>query len=168
MADLRSQLEAWRGRRLWLLGVGNPARGDDGFGVRLVEALQARLRGEDSRLQAVDAGTCPERYVGVAARAGCEELVLADAVDFGGAPGALLLAGAEELLARPITTATHRVPLSALALYAGGLGVRAWLLGVQPASLREGDALSPAVAGTLDALVQLLASAMVRGEGVAA
>ncbi len=168
MADLRSQLEAWRGRRVWLLGVGSPERGDDGFGLHLVEALQARLRGQDAALQAIDAGTCPERYVGVAARAGCQELVFADAVDFGGAPGALLLAGAEELLSRPVTTATHRVPLSALAQYAGGLGVRAWLLGVQPATLRAGDALSPAVAGTLDALVQLLGSAMVGGEGVAA
>ncbi len=79
-----------------------------------------------------------------------------------------MVAGAEELLARPVTTATHRVPLSALALYAGGLGVRAWLLGVQPASLGQGDALSPAVAGTLDALVQLLGSVVVGGEGVAA
>jgi len=151
MADLRSQLRAWRGRRLWLLGVGNPARGDDGFGVRLVERLAPR-----ADLQLQDAGTCPERYVGLAAQEGCQELVFADAVDFGAAPGALLLAGTAELRDRPLATSTHRVPLPVLARYAEGLGVRAWILGVQPASLAEGEPLSPPVAGTLEALVALL------------
>jgi hypothetical protein len=94
--------------------------------------------------------------VGEAARAGCDDLVFADAVDFGGEPGALLLAGTEELLARPVGTSTHRVPLSVLAQYAEGLGVRAWLLGVQPASLRLERTLSPEVAGTLEALVEIL------------
>jgi hydrogenase 3 maturation protease len=160
MPDLRSRLEAWRGRRLWLLGVGNPERGDDGFGVRLVEALQQRLRTETERIRLIDVGTCPERYVGEAARAGSQDLVFADAVDFGGQPGALLLAGTEELLARPVSTATHRVPLAVLAQYAEGLGMRAWLLGVQPASLLHGNGLSPEVAGTLDALVALLGRAL--------
>lgn len=160
MSDLRSQLEAWRGRRLRLLGVGSVERGDDGFGVRLAGAVRDRLGGEGPHVQALDVGTCPERYVGEAARAGCEVLVFADAVDFGGAPGGLLLASAEELRSRPVGTSTHRVPLSVLAQYAEGLGVRAWLLGVQPASLREGDGLSPEVAGTLEALVELLGAAL--------
>lgn len=160
MSDLRSQLEAWRGRRLWLLGVGNAERGDDGFGVRLAEQVREGAGGAESSLRALDVGTCPERYVGEAARAGCEELVFADAVDFGAAPGALLLASAEELRARPVGTSTHRVPLSVLAQYAEGLGVRAWLLGVQPASLRDGDGLSPEVAGTMEALVEILEEAL--------
>lgn len=168
MPDLRSQLEAWRGRRLWLLGVGNVERGDDGFGVRLAEALRERFGGDAAPIHAIDAGTCPERYVGLAAREGCQELVFADAVDFGGAPGALLLAPTDELLSRPLGTATHRVPLAVLAQYAEGLGVRAWLLGVQPGSLEAGNALSAEVAGTLDALVRILGTAMAGGEGVAA
>jgi hydrogenase maturation protease len=159
MRDLRSQLEAWRGRRLWLLGVGNPGRGDDGFGPRLVERLRERLGG-DACPRLLDVGTCPERYVGVAAREGCQELVFADAVDFGGAPGSLLVAGTEELAARRVGTSTHRVPLPVLAQYAEGLGTRAWLLGVQPASLREGEAPSPEVEGTLEALVELLGVAL--------
>jgi hydrogenase maturation protease len=169
--DLRSHLEAWRGRRLWLLGVGNPERGDDGFGVLLARALgraQGQADEHDAPIRVLDAGTCPERYVGLAAQQGCQELVFADAVDFGAAPGSLLLAGTDELRSRPLGTATHRVPLAVLAQYAEGLGVRAWLLGVQPASLGTGDGLSPAVAGTLDALVRILGSALVGGEGVAA
>jgi hydrogenase 3 maturation protease len=160
MEDLRSQLQAWRGRRLWLLGVGNPGQGDDGFGVRLVEELRVALGDRDASLRLENVGTCPERYVGLAAQGGCQELVFADAVDFGGAPGALLLVPTAELSARRIGTSTHRVPLTVLAEYAEGLGLRAWILGVQPASLREGDPLSPAVAGTLEAVVGLLGTVL--------
>jgi len=160
MPDLLTQLKAFRGRRLWLLGVGNPERGDDGFGVKLAEALRERLGGEDGPVRALDVGTSPERWVGRAVSQGCEELVLADAVDFGGSPGDLFLAQASELPARATGAATHRVPLSLLARYAEGLGARAWLLGVQPGSLDPGAALSPEVKGTLESLAGILGLAL--------
>jgi hydrogenase maturation protease len=163
MIELRFPFESWRGRRLWMLGVGNAERGDDGFGTRLVEELSAALRHDGAPVRFIDVGTCPERYVGEAARAGCQELVFADAVDFGGAPGALLLADTEDLLKRPVATSAHRVPLPVLAQYAQGLGVRAWLLGVQPASLAAGAGLSPEASGTLVALVQILGQALAVG-----
>lgn len=163
MQQLRSRIDGWRGRRLWLLGVGNPEQGDDGFGVRLVARLEPLLHGGAAPIRLLDTGTCPERYVGLAAQAGCQELVFADAVDVRGAPGAAILAGAEELRTRPVGTSTHRVPLAILAQYAEGLGCRAWLLGVQPASLERGRELSPAVAGTLEALVELLRQALGAG-----
>jgi hydrogenase maturation protease len=157
MADLAHELAAWRGRRVCILGVGSVDRGDDAFGVRLAQGLAPALGGGPAR--AVDAGTWPERYVGLAAEEGAEAVVFADAVRFGGAPGALLFAATTELLARPPTTATHRVPISVLARYAEGLGMRAFLLGVEPGTL-EGTALSPAVAGTLRAATELLAGVL--------
>jgi hydrogenase maturation protease len=159
MADLRSELARWRGRRVVLVGAGNVLEGDDGFGVRLARAVEARGAGGEPRLCAIDAGISPERWVGQAVRAGAEVLILADAVDFDGAPGELLLASAEELQARPLSASTHRVPLSVLAQYAEGLGASAFVLGVQPASLRPGAELSPVVAATLDALVEILCGA---------
>jgi len=160
MAGLLAQLEPLRGRRLWLLGVGNPERGDDGFGVRLARALLERLGAEEGPVRAVDAGTSPENWVGQAVREGCEELVLADAVDFGGSPGDLFLARATELGGRVSGASTHRVPLPVLAKYAEGLGARAWLLGVQPGSLEPRPALSPEVNGTLESLVEILGQAL--------
>ncbi len=160
MADLRAQLEAWRGRRLWVLGAGNPEHGDDGFGVRLAEELHRR---EGQALRAVDVGVAPERWVGVAVQGGCEELVFADAVDFGAGPGALLLAGTDDLRSRRVGTPTHRVPLAVLAQYAEGLGAKAWLLGVQPASLAPGAGLSPEVSRTLEALVEVFEQTVCRG-----
>jgi hydrogenase 3 maturation protease len=160
MPDLLRQFEAWRGRRLWLLGVGSLEHGDDGFGVRLAAALQARLRGTRAPVRVVNAGLCPERYVGLAARVGCQELVFADAADFGARPGALLLASAADLLSRGPAASTHRVPLSVLAQYAEALGLRAWLLGVQPGSLRSACGLSPPVAAAVESLAELLAVAL--------
>jgi hydrogenase maturation protease len=157
MPDLVHELAGWRGRRLCLLGVGNVERGDDGFGVRLAEALGPRLAGGPAR--ALDAGTCPERYVDLTAQQGFEALVFADAARFGAAPGTLLLAGTAELLARPPAAATHRVPISVLAQYAEGLGLRAWLLAVEPWTL-QGAELSRPVAGTLCVLTELLAGAL--------
>ncbi len=160
MQDLRSQLQAWRGRRLWVLGAGNPERGDDGFGVRLAEELHRR---EGDALRALDVGVAPERWVGVAVQGGCQELVFADAADFGGAPGSLLLAGAEDLRSSRVATSTHRVPLAVLARYAEGLGARAWVLGVQPASLEPGVGLAPEVARTLETVVEVFEQTVCRG-----
>ncbi len=157
MPDLAREIAGWRGSKLWLLGVGNAAHGDDGFGVRLVEALGPRLDGETVR--ALDVGIAPERFVGRAAAEGCQALVFADAARFGATPGAVLLADAAQLKARPPAASTHRVPVSILAQYAEGLGMRAWLLGVQPATL-EGERLSPQVAGTVRALTEILAGAL--------
>lgn len=157
MSDLVHQLVAWRGRRVCLLGVGDVRRGDDGFGVRLAWALVPRLAGGQAR--AVDAGTCPERYVGAAAADGFETLVFADAARFGAVPGTLVLAETSELLTRPPAAATHRVPISVLAQYAEGLGMRAFLLGVEPERLDRAG-LSLAVEGTVCVLAELLAGAL--------
>jgi coenzyme F420 hydrogenase subunit delta len=171
MEDLRSQLQSWRGRRLWVLGAGNPDCGDDGFGPVLARQLSHRFGRAQAQadepapeaLRALDVGVAPERWVGVAVQGGCQELVFADAVDFGGAPGSLLLAGSEDLRSSRIGTSTHRVPLAVLAQYAEGLGARAWVLGVQPASLERGSGLSPAVARTLETVVEVFERTVCRG-----
>ena len=40
MADLREALHERLTGRTCLMGIGNPDRGDDGFGVRLAEAVR--------------------------------------------------------------------------------------------------------------------------------
>lgn len=161
MRDLLREIAGWRGRRLCLLGVGSLDRGDDAFGVRLAAALAPRLAGGE--VEVVDAGVAPERFVGPAAELGCDAVVFADAARFGAAPGSLLLASTPELTARPPGASTHRVPIAVLAQYAEGLGMQAWLLAVEPATL-EGPALSPAVTGALGALTELLAGALAPAE----
>jgi hydrogenase 3 maturation protease len=155
MPDLREQLQDFFHGRVCLMGLGNPDHGDDAVGVRLAEKLAAAgVPG------VVVAGTTPERFLLRVADDGCDHLVFLDAVDFGGAPGAVVLLDEPAMAARFPQISTHKLSLGLLAKWATANGAgRAWVLGVQPASLRPAAALTPPVQATLDLLHELLCAA---------
>jgi len=151
MPSLRDQLRQCLGGRFCLMGLGNTAYGDDGFGVRLAERLF-----ESGVTDIVIAGANPERYISCAAE-GVDNLVFLDAVDFGGEPGSVVLLDAEEMTARFPQISTHKISLGLLAACAESSGTtKAWLLGVQPESIRQGQALMRTVEKTLEALCEML------------
>ncbi len=153
MPDLREQLQQLLQGRVCLMGLGNLDYGDDGFGVRLAEELKS-TQGADN---VVVAGTTPERFIGRAADEKLDRVIFLDAVDFGGAPGSVVLLDSQEMAARFPQVSTHKLSLSLLARQIEANGrTRAWLLGVQPGSLRLGEPLSPAVRATLALLLELL------------
>lgn len=87
-----------------------------------------------------------------------DQVVFLDAVEVGAAPGAIGLFEGRELTARFPQISTHKFSLGLLAQIVEGNGrTKAWLLGVQPASLASGRELSQPVQTTLDALVEILA-----------
>jgi hydrogenase 3 maturation protease len=163
MPDIREQLQQCFQGRVCLMGLGNVLYGDDGLGVRLVEALakaegrSADTRRSDCAPDYVIAGTAPERFVGGAAGASCDHLIFVDAVDFGGVPGSAILLNSEQMSARYPQISTHKISLGLLAKWAEANGTtKAWLLGVQPESLRPGGELTPAVRATLELLLELV------------
>jgi hydrogenase maturation protease len=154
MPILRAQLQGFRGR-VCLMGLGNPEYGDDGLGVRLAERLQ-----EAGLPDVVIAGASPERHIGPVIDAGFDHVVFLDAVELDAVPGSAVLLDARDLAERFRQVSTHKLSLGALAQYVEADGAtRAWLLGVQPATLRPADRLSPAVEATLDILVDLFREA---------
>jgi len=147
--------------RVCLLGLGNEGLGDDGFGVRLAEALQAA-----GLAHAHAAGPTPERWLAGSDLDGVDNLVFLDAVEFGGAPGAVVFLDAGQMASRFPQVSTHKLSLGLLAKWAEANGrTRAWLLGAQPASLRPGAALSQEVQLTLELLKELLSEPL-RGAAV--
>jgi len=139
------------------MGLGNVHYGDDGLGVRLAEELKS-TQGADN---VVVAGTAPERFIGRAADEHLDRVVFLDAVDFGGAPGSVVLLDSRELAARFPQISTHKLSLGLLARQIEANGrTRAWLLGVQPGSLKPCDALTPAVQATLELLIELLTACL--------
>jgi len=154
MPGLREQIQSALRGRVCFLGLGNVDGGDDGFGVRLAEAL-ARAGAPD----VVIGGTAPEPLAGRCAGQGFDHLVFLDAADFGAAPGSVVFLNSQEMAARFPQISTHRLSLGLLAKWveAGGT-TRAWLLGAQPGSLKAACALSPAVQTTLAVLTELLDS----------
>jgi len=155
MPDLREQLQLLFQDRVCLMGVGNVAYGDDGFGVRLAEGLKAEGRSPKAegnpksegrskdldgicsdfglRRQVTVAGTSPERFINRVADEGFDHLIFLDAVEFGGAPGSVVLLNSDEIAARFPQVSTHKLSLGLLARQVEANGrTKAWLLGVQP------------------------------------
>ncbi len=157
MRDLSLHLGRWARGRTCLVGVGAVGHGDDAFGVRVVQAVAARWTraGCSPRFPSLlEAGCEPERHLVALVDGGFDHVVFVDAVDFGAAPGTLLLADAAEVRSRLPQVSTHRIGLGVLAseIEARG-GARAWLLGVQPESLAPGP-----MSATIRAAVDVLAA----------
>jgi hydrogenase maturation protease len=182
MPNLREQLRQPLQGRVCFMGLGNVDYGDDGFGVRLAEELKSEgrnpkaegspkseRRSEDRgsscsvlglRSQAIIAGACPERLIRRVAEQGFDHLVFLDAVEFGGAPGSVVLLNSDDIIARYPQISTHKISLGLLAKWAEANGTtKAWLLGVQPESLKPGGELTPAVQATLQLLLELMRGA---------
>jgi hydrogenase maturation protease len=159
MPDLREQLQSALRGRVGFMGVGNDAAGDDAFGVRLAGTL---ARGGVPHVFV--AGIAPERWIGRCQDAGFDQFVFLDAVELGAAPGSAVLLDAREITARFPQISTHKISLGVLAgLLESGSRTRAWLLGVQPASLQPASGLSPAVEATLTILAGLIGEVLSEG-----
>ncbi len=179
MLDLRVQLQQLLQGRVCLMGLGNVDYGDDGFGARLAEELKSEVRSPKSEVRkksegrreapsgshsdfglqsrVIIVGTAPERHLGRVADEGFDHLVFLDAVEFGGAPGSVILLNSDEMAARFPQISTHKLSLGLLAKQAEANGrTKAWLLGVQPGSLKLGQSLSPTIQATLELLLELL------------
>ena len=160
MPDLREQLQQGIVGNVCLMGVGNVDYGDDGLGVRLAEAVAGTLSlagGLYGALEVIIAGTTPEVFVGRVAEKGFDHLVFLDAVEFGGAPGSVILLDAGQIAARFPQVSTHKISLGLLAKWVEASGTtKAWLLGVQPESLKAAQRLTPVVLKTVEVLNDLL------------
>ncbi len=160
MPNLCEQLQRGLQGRVCLMGLGNAEYGDDGLGVRLAEAVLKRLSRSGAlsgSLKVLLAGTTPEHFIGSIAEDGPDHLVFLDAVEFGGAPGTVILLDAKQMAARFPQVSTHKISLGLVAkcVEAGGT-TKAWLLGVQPESLRAGNRLTAIVQRTVEVLDHLL------------
>jgi hydrogenase 3 maturation protease len=98
---------------------------------------------------------------------GFDHVIFLDAVEFGGAPGSVVLLDSEEMAARFPQVSTHKLSLGLLARQIETNGqAKAWLLGVQPESLRQGEQLSPTVKATLQLLLELMTDVSLVGRAV--
>ena len=145
-----------------ILGLGNPLRGDDGVGCRLVEELARREL--PPGVQVLDGGAAGLGLLNLVE--GWERVVVVDAAEMGRGPGEIVrftladvrLASASD---RPSAGSGHRFSLH----HAGLSEVLALadaldrtlpemvIFGVQPARVGWGEGLSPAVEAALPALI---------------
>jgi hydrogenase 3 maturation protease len=133
---------------LW--GVGNPLRGDDGFGVHVAEALlEAPPQGMKIRL----CETTPENHLAHLRRTRPSRLVVVDAALMGLAPGAMRRLPLASC--KGISWSSHGVPLSTL-LEEFSREMDLVIIAVEPAFREHSLELSPEVAEAKTVLLALL------------
>jgi hydrogenase maturation protease len=145
-------------RRIVVLGIGNLLWADEGFGVRCVEALQARWRFA-SNVSLVDGGTQGLYLLPLVH--GAHRLIVFDAVDYGLAPGTLKVVEDDEV---PKFLGAEKMSLHqtgfqevlALSQLSGHDPEKLVLIGCQPAELADfGGSLSETVKASVEPALQL-------------
>ena len=141
-------------RSVLVLGLGNPLRGDDGMGSRVVEELIRRELPEG--VTALDGGTGGLDLLQVLE--GWERVVVVDAADVGREPGQFVRFTPDQarLAEAADRFSLHHAGLSEVLALANALGrtlPEMVVFGVQPAEVDWREGLSLAVENALPALV---------------
>ena len=133
--------------RLLVAGVGNVLRGDDGFGPAVTELLGHLPAGVDVVETGIGGIALLQELM-----AGCDGLVLIDAVDRGAAPGTVFLLEPEvpEAVHVPDIHLANPDRVLTMAKTIGVLPERVRIVGCQPMEVDElGEGLSPPVQAAL-------------------
>ncbi|MEA2196162.1 MAG: hydrogenase maturation protease [Solirubrobacteraceae bacterium] len=130
-------------KRVLVAGVGNVLRGDDGFGPAVTERLGHLPEGADVVETGIGGIALLQELM-----AGCDALILIDAVDRGAEPGTVFLITPEVLEGVHVPDVHLANPdrVLSMAKTMGFLPDRVLIVGCQPADMDElGAGLSPAV-----------------------
>jgi hydrogenase maturation protease len=145
-------------KRKVVLGLGNLLEQDEGFGVRVVQALEMELGRElrQAGVELVDGGTLGLNLLPLVED--CSHLLVLDAVEAGAVPGTLVELAKEQIpLFSGIKLSQHQVTFQevlALAGLRGNLPAQVYLIGVQPAVIASGLDLSDPVEAQLPAAIE--------------
>jgi len=146
-----------------VLGVGNLIMGDEGVGVRCVQALEAE-GGLPEHVRLVDGGTATHAILDEVED--LEHLVIVDAVAGTRPPGTIVeYIGDQVPSAFSNRMSPHQYGINDMLAYLALLGrspKQVTLLGVQPEKVELGMELSPTVAGILPALCQQVRATVAR------
>jgi len=149
--------EIGRAGKVFVLGIGNSMRGDDGAGSLCSEDLAERLAPEmESVFRSVTAHDVPENFTGVIRSFGPDLVVVVDAVLAGEKPGSIVLVDKMDIKDEGLST--HRVPLSRFADYLEKtVGCRVVFVCIQPDGLEFGAPMTKAVRGAALQISRFLA-----------
>jgi len=122
-----------------IIGVGNPLRGDDGVGMKILEYL------EDMDLPDVmllNTETVPEAFTGKVSEYEPTHVLLVDAANFRGEPGDAKLINSAQIGGTAVST--HSLPLTIFITYIEKtLNVKVKLLGIQPKRIEFYTEMTP-------------------------
>ncbi|MGB3479209.1 MAG: hydrogenase maturation protease [bacterium] len=127
--------------KIFLCGMGNRDRGDDGFGSYIVENIQ-----ESDCLKKIDCALYPENYLNKMTSENPDLIIFLDAVKRQGSQTVFLKDG-EILENNPISVSTHNLPFSAIYQFLkANTQAEIWFLGVKPSSFEKMSSATKTVA----------------------
>jgi hydrogenase 3 maturation protease len=122
-------------KRVLIVGIGNPYRGDDDLGNRVVELMKEFPPVEGVVFLICE--TVPESFTGAIKRLKPDRIIVVDAAEIGTKPGQAIFIAPSEVKAIPIST--HNLPISLLTEYLQKeLNADIMLLAIQPKDLSLG------------------------------
>lgn len=146
-----------------ILGIGNILMGDEGVGVRAVEAFIRRYRIPEG-VEVIDGGTTGMGLLDLIA--GRERLIIVDAVKLDAAPGTIVrLAGDAIPPGLRQRISPHQLGIGdvlAVLTVLDEAPDEVTVIGIEPADLGFGVGLSPVIAARLDDLVAAIAAELAR------
>jgi hydrogenase 3 maturation protease len=149
--DLREYF-GMRPRRVVIVGIGNPIRGDDAVGPRIIELLESRPI-EDVLF--LNTESVPEAFTGKVEKFNPTHVLLVDAANFHGAAGETKLINGEQIGGQAVST--HSLPLNIFISYIEkSLDLSVLLLGIQPLSIGLGAPISEIVEATAVSIADTL------------
>ena len=143
-ADIKNRIKG----KAAIVGIGNPLRGDDGFGPKFIEAL----KNKNIKAALFDCGTAPENYIFPILSTSCDTVILIDAADFGTAPGDIKVLGLNEVSNASFSTHNPSPRLFVDLLKTGRNGLNIFIISIQPKTTAFGESLSKEVKSSLDSL----------------
>ena len=154
--SLKVELEAFlgdaAGRRVVLVGVGSPIRGDDIVGLKVLQFLEGKL---PSSVLLLETESVPESYTGSIRDFQPTHVVIVDAANFGGAPGEARIIPPKAIANSSVST--HSLPLHVFIGYVKqSICQNVILLGIQGVNIDFGAELTPEVEKGAHALAGLL------------
>ncbi|MCK4751872.1 MAG: hydrogenase 3 maturation endopeptidase HyCI [Planctomycetes bacterium] len=148
--SLLEQLEKLRGSKTVILGIGNTLKGDDGAGPLVCEGLSGKVCAE-----VMDVGTVPENYIQPIIKKRPQNLVIIDAIDFGGLVGEIKVFKPEQLNSLIISTHTLS-PRIFIDMIGQEIDINVYFVGIQSAQVRFGEGVSVEVESATQRLVSIL------------
>ena len=138
--------------KILILGIGNTLLADEGVGIVAMQALAARF-GEHQDMEFLDGGTLS--FTLAVPISECDALLVIDAAELGATPGTVRCFEGEEMdrfLGENRKSSVHEVgllDLRSISMLTGHWPRQRALIGVQPAFVGWGEALTPEVAAAL-------------------
>lgn len=125
-------------KRVVIVGVGNPIRGDDAVGPRIIELLEEKPM---KNVLLLNTESVPEAFTGKVEKFNPTHVLMVDAANFRGEAGETKLITGAQIGGQAIST--HSLPLNIFISYIEkSLNVDVLLLGIQPVSIGLGEPMT--------------------------